>query len=290
MAIWIKPVNFNDFDVFAAYQNLDSFYWTKGRDDIKKGDEVFLYIAKPIQKIMFRTVCIADDVSSKDKDWEKDKPYYKKQDFNDHSEEVLNCVDLKLIQKCDDDRLSFGFLKKENMLHDFTFRYAISNEKHKQFETLFQHIKTIFDEQNEIIQKIENETTELKGIDKLAYVKVRVNQTKFRTQLLAKYQKCCLCGIDEPKLLIASHIKPWSVSQDTEKLDSYNGLLFCPHHDKLFDLGLIGFDEQGKILISPKLEPHNQILLNLHEEMKIHVNEKHQHYLDFHRQNIFQAA
>lgn len=286
MAIWIRSANLDDYDVFGAFKEFDSVYWTKGNYKIKKGDEVFLYVTAPINKIMFQTLCIEDNVRNDNSEGQKDKAYFK----NPKLYEVNDCIHLKLIEKCDDDRLSLSFLKQENMLHGFNFQGAISNKHSEKYNSLFQHIKTIFDEQNEIIQKIENETTELKGIDKLAYVKVRINQTKFRTQLLEKYQKCCLCGIDEPKLLIASHIKPWANSQDVEKLDFFNGLLFCPHHDKLFDLGLIGFDEQGRILISPKLKPHNQILLNLHNEMKIHVDEKHQHYLDFHRQNIFQAA
>ena len=55
--------------------------------------------------------------------------------------------------------------------------------------------------------------------------------------MLKKYHsKCCLCGVDDDALLVASHIKPWAKSDEHEKLDLDNGLLLCPNHDKLFDL------------------------------------------------------
>ena len=59
------------------------------------------------------------------------------------------------------------------------------------------------------------------------------------------------------ELLVASHIKPWSISDANEKLDIHNGLLMCPNHDKLFDRGYISFDDTGRILISEKLDDNN---------------------------------
>ena len=41
-------------------------------------------------------------------------------------------------------------------------------------------------------------------------MKQRVGQYFFRTAILNSYaNRCCITGINEPKLLIASHIKPW---------------------------------------------------------------------------------
>jgi predicted restriction endonuclease len=45
------------------------------------------------------------------------------------------------------------------------------------------------------------------------YVKHRLNQGEFRDQLLKRYdEKCCLCNINMEELLVASHIKPWSLN------------------------------------------------------------------------------
>jgi putative restriction endonuclease len=54
--------------------------------------------------------------------------------------------------------------------------------------------------------------------------------------------------------LRASHIKPWCKSDDREKLDGYNGLLLAPHVDLLFDRGWISFSDDGKLLVSDKLD------------------------------------
>ena len=72
-----------------------------------------------------------------------------------------------------------------------------------------------------------------------AIVKVRVNQERFRRAILASYNaRCCISGLAEPRLLIASHIVPWSM--DTKnRLNPQNGLCLSALHDKAYDLGLI---------------------------------------------------
>ena len=56
--------------------------------------------------------------------------------------------------------------------------------------------------------------------------KVRVGQRFFRNMILANYRSsCCVCEITTPKLLIASHIVPWSNREDL-RLNPHNGLLF----------------------------------------------------------------
>ncbi|WP_237704111.1 HNH endonuclease [Planococcus donghaensis] len=64
--------------------------------------------------------------------------------------------------------------------------------------------------------------------------------------LLQRESKCALCGVYNPRLLIVSHIKPWSTSTNDERLDVHNGLLLCSNHDALFDKKLISFtDNRG---------------------------------------------
>ncbi|KHN59089.1 HNH endonuclease signature motif containing protein [Aeromonas hydrophila] len=52
-------------------------------------------------------------------------------------------------------------------------------------------------------------------------------------------------GVSNKALLIASHIKPWSESDNAERLDGHNGLLPSPHIYKLFDHGRITFTNAG---------------------------------------------
>jgi predicted restriction endonuclease len=58
---------------------------------------------------------------------------------------------------------------------------------------------------------------------------------------------------------VASHIKPWRASDNTERLDTYNGLLLLPNLDKAFDLGFITFTERGRIIVSNQLEESGKL-------------------------------
>ena len=89
--------------------------------------------------------------------------------------------------------------------------------------------------------------------------------------------------------LIASLVKPWRDSSPEEKTDVNNGLLLCPNHDKLFDLGYISFDENGKILISDQLDDKNRMWLNAVGTMKIQITDRNNFYLAYHRKYIFKA-
>ena len=87
-------------------------------------------------------------------------------------------------------------------------------------------------------------------------VSMRVNQEFFRNTLLVNYDsRCCLTGITNKALLVASHIKPWKVSDPkTERLAPDNGLLLNALHDKAFDRGLITITKDLKIVVSSVVE------------------------------------
>lgn len=81
---------------------------------------------------------------------------------------------------------------------------------------------------------------------------MRVNQEFFRNTLLANYNsRCCLTGLSNKALLVASHIKLWKVSDPkTERLAPDNGLLLNALHDKAFDRGLITITKDLMIVVS----------------------------------------
>jgi len=85
--------------------------------------------------------------------------------------------------------------------------------------------------------KVKREIAE--GKTTTALVQVRVNQARFRRAILASYNAtCCMSGLRVPKLLVASHIVPWSM--DTQnRLNPSNGLCLSALHDRAYDQGLI---------------------------------------------------
>lgn len=122
---------------------------------------------------------------------------------------------------------------------------------------------------------------------KEALIQARVGQGKFRKNILELWDgKCSVTGCSMTELLIASHIKPWKDCNNKERLDKFNGLFLTPNIDKLFDQGIISFADNGKILISSKLNKKDREKLGINENMKItNVSQDHKKYLSYHRKN-----
>lgn len=129
---------------------------------------------------------------------------------------------------------------------------------------------------------------ELASKDKETVVKARIGQGLFRSYLINYWGKCSVTGCDKLDTLIASHIKPWKDCDNREAIDVYNGFLLSPNLDKLFDLGLITFEDNGNIIISSKLTKDNIASLGILSEMKVtKIEENHKQFLKFHREIVF---
>lgn len=88
------------------------------------------------------------------------------------------------------------------------------------------------------------------GKERERLVKTRVNQSFFRKCILASYNyTCCITGIKQPELLIASHIRPWSLDEKN-RLSLHNGIAINALHDKAFESGLITITPDYKIKVS----------------------------------------
>lgn len=121
----------------------------------------------------------------------------------------------------------------------------------------------------------------------------RVGQNIFRDALFAYWGGvCAVTGVSEPRLLRASHIKPWAQCEtDGERLDVYNGLLLAAHLDAAFDAGLIAFKESGEILISDNLTESDRRAMNIDSHLVLrHVAIGHCENLAWHRRNLFASG
>lgn len=85
-------------------------------------------------------------------------------------------------------------------------------------------------------------------------VQQRLKQSFFRRAVLSSYgHRCCITGLAEPKLLIASHIVPWSQDK-ANRLNPSNGLCLSALYDRAFDQGLMTFDEDWRVVLSRQLK------------------------------------
>lgn len=121
-----------------------------------------------------------------------------------------------------------------------------------------------------------------------ALIEARVGQGAFRSRLVDRWAgKCALTGLQNPNLLIASHIHAWSLADNTARLDPDNGLLLAAHIDRLFDSGLVSFSQHGDILISDMLKEEERRILRLDEFTKIkNLSNGNRMYLMKHRERF----
>ena len=121
------------------------------------------------------------------------------------------------------------------------------------------------------------------------WVVQRVGQDVFRDALMQYWGgRCAVTGIAEPRLLRASHIRPWAKCEtDAERLDVYNGLLLAAHLDAAFDTGLITFADDGQIIFSPRFRDEDRATFGLSENMRLlRVAPNHLPRLAWHRENL----
>lgn len=88
---------------------------------------------------------------------------------------------------------------------------------------------------------------------RLQLSKARVGQGLFRKRVMLVDPRCRVTGVEDPRLLIASHIKPWRDSSNAERINGFNGIMLSPHIDALFDERLITFEDNGRMLVHPSL-------------------------------------
>jgi len=158
------------------------------------------------------------------------------------------------------------------------FPFAMALEPSELLYWLKKSVKLPFEEPDAVTTDVET------------LVKQRRGQEKLREQLMEYWEgRCAVTEISTPELLVASHIKPWSMCDTAaEKLDLYNALLLNTALDRAFDQGFITFDSDGVLKISRAWNWTEANLMGIFEGMKLRrFDERHQIYLDFHRKEIW---
>lgn len=138
----------------------------------------------------------------------------------------------------------------------------IWKELNTQWDTVANEAATLFDHYaqqhgvpsgSDVADVVDELPTFAEGKTTTATVQVRVNQARFRKAVLASYgARCCISGLAEPRLLVASHIVPWS--RDTQnRLNPHNGLCLSALHDKAYDIGLLTVLPDYTVRVSAQL-------------------------------------
>jgi len=135
------------------------------------------------------------------------------------------------------------------------------------------------------------------GLNGVRLTHYRINQSFFRSSVLAAYEgTCCITGVGDSRLLIASHIKPWAKCENgNERTDSRNGLCLSALFDRAFDKGLMSIDEEYRVMFSSAIKssmsqsvwrdqfaPYDRVRIHLPIRGIPSVA-----YLKYHNENVF---
>lgn len=128
-------------------------------------------------------------------------------------------------------------------------------------------------------------------------VEIRTKQSIFRRMVLSNYvEKCCISGLSDARLLVASHILPWGHCKE-HRLNPHNGLCLSVLHDKAFDRGLLTIRPDLTVAVSSELKKLKKdlfaanTLVALHGA-SIHTAEKFRpdrEFLEWHNREVFIA-
>lgn len=120
----------------------------------------------------------------------------------------------------------------------------------------------------------------------------REGQDEYRRRLLEECPFCPITMINEESLLIASHIKPWAVSDSRERIDPNNGFILSPLYDKLFDRGYITFSNDKRVSISNWLSRQVKERIGIKDNQLFQflpINDVRALYLEYHRNMVFKG-
>lgn len=121
-----------------------------------------------------------------------------------------------------------------------------------------------------------------------ALIDARLGQGRFRRELLRRWGgACAVTGCALGSVLRASHCKPWRSCDDSERLDSSNGLILTANLDALFDAGLIAFDDDGRMLVAKQVPSSARAQLDLPKGLRRRPWDRLRRYLRYHRENVY---
>ncbi len=122
----------------------------------------------------------------------------------------------------------------------------------------------------------------------------RIGQEKYRKGVIEFMPQCPFSKITDERLLIASHIKPYSVclreNREDQALDYLNGLTLTPTYDRLFDQGYITFNDDGELICGTQLSTLTWERLGINPNAKNKMRifpENRLEYLRYHRKYVF---
>ena len=134
------------------------------------------------------------------------------------------------------------------------------------------------------------ERTDIGDVERIQLLRMRRGQVVFKRNVMLHERFCRVTNVSDIRHLRASHIKPWRISDDREKLSGSNGLLLAPHIDHLFDQGWISFGDKEEIMVSSKISSGLTDAWGIDLDHKVgKFTDAQSEFLEFHRSRVFRS-
>ncbi len=141
---WIRTSDIYEYDVINAFKNFKEIDWRKSSFSVKKGDTVYIYVGKPYSKIMFKTLCVKDDVLPEETI--DDRVFYVS-----NGERVVDnaYIRLRLLDTIDSEKLSLATLNEMGLVKA-RIQGAYKSEAYPE---LFEYIDFVFSQSKQLIDR-----------------------------------------------------------------------------------------------------------------------------------------
>ncbi len=171
---------------------------------------------------------------------------------------------------------------------------ALDKQVWKEFLTAPENVVAVSEAMHENILYTQTNYPEAysfgEGTNQTAQTTQRRGQNLFRRTILTSYgSRCALTDLDDPRLLVASHIIGWAEQAQT-RLNPHNGICLNALHDRAFDKHLISFGEKYELLVDRNLPSKTSELLHRVKHQKLRMPERFlpsQDFLETHRQQFY---
>lgn len=280
-------ISFSEHDVIAGrnsfFQSLTTALVTYYREDSKESDINFYFLKANGNKetkyhwFMYRLMATAgvNFINGKRELSSEVKPFISIDDLalQRDNNSKSNCSNNSTYVTKNDKSITeiyaktYGANKKEAVL--ITIAASKLTNRIKLYEIIEQNLKALPKPDKEAILNLGNVeiiTTDI-TMEKEEYEKYNsLRSPRFIYNLLERLgpKKCVLCNCEIPEIIQGAHILPVA---NIKKIDEIpfdvklkyatageNGLWLCENHHKLFDEGIIAFDENGQLYVKKDLK------------------------------------
>lgn len=269
------------YDEFFEFDNIEYFV-TEKKDLLKYIDDAYQEYMFPSQNYRSDITSMYNELKKETKDIPEELLKYKFRKTYDSQ----NRYYLVLVNDSDN-RKNYNYIR--NIALPRVTKYCFIKFRDKNTNKMYIYMRPILFNDLKVKEEVEVLISDIISENSVDKKQIRrLKQGKYRQELLENMPFCPFTLVADDRILVACHIKPFSVcDSDEERYDCKNGITMTPTYHTLFDLGFISFEEDGKLLVSPFLSNITKQRLNLKEGQNIRLQTGSAKYLEYHRNNIF---